>query len=148
MRVIKFRAWDNVDKKWLWHYEDMGGFDIKGEIILMGEYGSGIPLERFLNDVVITQWSGMIDKDGKEIYEGDIVEYAKEMISDDSEELIYMKKRDYVEFRNGWFQASNNYFGWEGEDIICLENSEVVSNIFETPEFLISTKRETPNDKE
>lgn len=128
MREIKFRAWDTKEKKWLYGYDypELGGFSLKGECILLGEFGSDMPLERFLNDVEIMQFTGLKDKNGKEIYEGDIV------------------RDDNTNMQVKWFERFScfclvadkwvfpHFFG-EASD---PDNCEIIGNIYENKELL------------
>ena len=71
MRDIKFRAWDKKKKIWI---PGAYGFHILGESMLIGGLFQDYKLLD-LNNIILMQFTGIKDKNGKEIYEGDIVEY-------------------------------------------------------------------------
>lgn len=116
MREIKFRAWDKHEKKMIFDgYYGSGIFiDLEGTI-----QWDEVPTER----IVLMQFTGLLDKNGKEIYEGDILEYFKKYFP--------------VVFEDTWispFKAGDNCGCCESGSI--PSEYEVVGNIYENPKLL------------
>ena len=118
-RVIKFRAWDKVDRVYLGSAHpaftsSISFEDCRGKMITKAKNKA----------IIFEQYTGLKDKNGKEIYEGDIVRYA-----DDYEENAE------VVFDDGGFQVEwpINIERLEG-DITCM--MEVIGNIHENKELL------------
>ena len=121
MREIKFRAWDSfAGKMWDDVYFDGGHiFTIGGD----GENASTMPR---WDDNHLMQFTGLKDKNGKEIYEGDIVG-----ISGSSKEPFII--RSEMKFNCG---CCSHVYGWEfvGSRFDFDEKEfEVFGNIYENP---------------
>ena len=133
-RVYKFRAWDDKDKKWLlgYEYSSLGGFDLCGECILFGEWSSVVNTFLFekdgrkFEDLKIMQFTGLQDKNGKDVYDGDILQDEYKHI----EKVCWLTNEDR-HIVNGW------YIVWDDGDICGIFNDaahfdiEVIGNIFE-----------------
>lgn len=101
-REIKFRAWD---KKWLFMTYPCTLEDIKNGF--EGIFGKNKDL---------MQYTGLKDKNGKEIYEGDIVNHK------------YYSTPIVITFKNGCFES--------GDVNITDKSLEIIGNIYENPELL------------
>ena len=66
MREIKFRAWDTKRGIWLWECGALKTPATSGEVSRRWELS-------LKDDVVLQQFTGLKDKNWKEIYEGDIL---------------------------------------------------------------------------
>jgi|688.fasta_scaffold217703_3 uncharacterized phage protein (TIGR01671 family) len=119
-RQIKFRAWNPDDKRI--EYPLVFAICSNGKLQPLIKCSDG---NRAYKDYPIMQYTGLTDKNGKEIYEGDIVQ------------------RGVITFSRGKFQGtyfdSNGDFAEDWEDDLCQEKDiEVLGNIFENPELLQS----------
>lgn len=125
MRDIKFRAWDSENKRMLdvtqvtWSVQNKG----RMEVYSVGK----------INNPTLLQYTGLHDKNGKEIYEGDIVKHSSMdtvfFVEWDSTltgfELFYWQKGVK---RKSVYVISYQLNG---------ERFEVIGNIYENPELLI-----------
>lgn len=119
MKQVKYRLWCNNKKEWEkdeWHLTSDGIIiDTKRNIEMKKE-------THFLN-----QFTGLFDKQGVDIYEGDIIKY-------DFNELNYR-----IEFLNAEFIARRFYENIENlypTEFDYGKECEVIGNIYENKELL------------
>jgi hypothetical protein len=127
-RQLKFRVWDNKNKKFL----DPSDIAINGNgNLLITNSGWYENFEnQNLGDYIVQQFTGFIDLRGREIYEGDIFKSQGN------------KKWDHVEFKNGQWQANLkgarvfSLYEMFGDDIGTGDYPEIVGNVFENSKLL------------
>ena len=135
-REIKVRLYSKPAKRYI-DYITVG-FLNTGELRSYStENGMGPVLD---DSYIVEQYTGLKDKNGKEIYEGDIVQ-----IPDDWEEYgVAAGQRYEVYFAYGGFRCKPLGFaeirGDKGYWIEDSEDFEVIGNIHENPELLEKAK--------
>jgi uncharacterized phage protein (TIGR01671 family) len=121
-RVIKFRAWNTGErlKKGMYSWEDMkesleSEFNPRKSL-----FAPLLQSEQFAENlwIVLMQYTGLKDKNGKEIYEGDIVNGTHRF--------------GLVIFKDAGFFVYDEHLDESVEE----DEIEVIGNIYENPELL------------
>ena len=122
-REIKFRAWDNIRRKMY------PGFDLK-EYISFNELGQDSLIPQTATDLELMQFTGLKDKNDKEIYEGDI-------LKDEYNRLLLVEWWQYAftlkAITKTNFVRANYIIQWF---IGVPSLPKIIGNIYETPDLL------------
>lgn len=124
-REIKFRAWNAYAKAMY----DVDVLHISNRNWKMPEFNQGDAQYMSLvyqPKVILMQYTGCIDKNGKEIYEGDIVR-------DDTTNSIWAVTWNAE--AAGWTDKQDNPYSY-GLYKSLEKSMEVIGNIYENPEIL------------
>ena len=148
-RIIKFRAyWKGVNKM---SYFENGRFEIidhpKDET--KNQAGIFIPMvsgSLYMGNAEIMQFTDLTDKNGKPIYEGDVL---RQIMTDGKERFfkIWSEKGGLVinQHQDDFYKSEDKINVWAGlsdmQTISWIEGSlEIIGNIYETPELINEKK--------
>ncbi|MQQ32655.1 YopX family protein [Streptococcus mitis] len=129
----RYRVWVKTEKRIVFS-DDILSIDYENKEIVTQQvyFVNGLPDDRDIycydfDEIELMQSTGLKDKNGKEIFEGDIVKMAKDVYS---EPTYY----EVVRHRGGAYRLESKQHGCE----LWLRHTdcEVVGNIYENPELL------------
>lgn len=129
--IPRFRAWDSAKQEM---FTDTFAITESGQVVVVEqEFVTSTPDYIFVEHLVIMQSTGLKDKNGKEIFEGDIVQFEDYYIETD---LPYINK-GIVEWSQGSFTISNRA-SVQMEDLLDGEflDLTIIGNVYENPELL------------
>lgn len=127
-REIKFRAWCH---SYGMHY-DIEAFDQNGGVCI------GLQSDSWLSGILM-QYTGLKDKNGVEIYEGDVLSKKRHKYQNNWASEMVHKPEYYsvVMFDDGCFITDDNMTVTDYiKDIGGIVTAEVIGNIYENPELL------------
>ena len=128
-RVIKFRAWH------------MNLLEMQHDVHLLDSFSEMLSRPETYH---VMQFTGLLDKNGKEIYEGDLMKVLdRDWPSGEGDPAKHMDSISAiceVVFHNGCFmlirRKGGTYFQWELASTYGRDIFSVISNIHQNPELL------------
>ena len=124
--IPKYRLWDSVEKKFVEHF-----FITDNGLICNMEKPTSdckllIPIEK--SELILMQSTGLKDKNGKEVFVGDIIKCTRGCLHE-----VYIEK-EYGGTYIGGMPAV--YLKDLREGYAWTEHEEIIGNIYENPELL------------
>lgn len=146
--IPKFRSWDTTNKEM---FKDTFSITESGQVVVVEQEDVMCPPDYvFVDNLVIMQSTGLKDKNGKEIFEGDVLEIQgiRMIVKFGSYKYLETSKNNgytlgilhdglgfYVECINVADPDSISPFEPE-----TLKKSQIIGNIYENPELLEAIK--------
>lgn len=133
MRPIKFRGRDVITGNWAYGYY----YPSNGHSIIRDDKNA----ECIVMPETVGQLSGLLDKNGKEIYEGDLVNVS---VGSGFQKITIIGKVEYetqacafwIKWRDGKASRYHEMKADSGGDYFQSNYYEVIGNVFQNPELL------------
>lgn len=123
--IPRFRAWDKETKTMI----EVSSINFEEHLILGGYWEFGQTESIKFDEIELMQSTGLKDKNGKEIFEGDIVDYK-------GREAVVKWHGSYASFIYRFVdELQERASDWEPLFLACY-HFEVIGNIYENPELL------------
>ena len=131
--IPKFRAWDSVKKKFVEHFFITENGLICNMEKQTSDYNFPMPVEK--SELILMQSTGLKDKNGKEIFEGDILKVANndsswfEVVKYDHDKAMFISKEVNLKYEVPETPLYDLFSPYPFK-------VEVIGNIYENPELL------------
>ena len=124
--IPKFRAWDSAKKEM---FTDTFAITESGQVVVVEqEFVTSIPDYVFVDHLVTMQSTGLLDKNGKEVFVGDIIKCTRGCPHE-----VYLEKEYGGTYVGGmpaiYLKGIREGYAWTGAE-------EILGNIYENPELL------------
>ena len=139
-RVIKFKIWDTVEKKFLSlkSYQNLGAIEVENDGTLTLS-----PRFRFLTSMMIMperfiplQYIGLKDKNGKEIYEGDIIDIHQTVNGYNQFVIEYYTYKFSARYYDKDKKVIGSLYNYDLDELFEInefeKELEIVGNIYES----------------
>nr|DAS99545.1 MAG TPA: YopX protein [Caudoviricetes sp.] len=139
--TVRYRAWISEADTMT---NDLKGIDFENETVVLKKYywEDGFPVEEEVFEVeignaILMQSTGLKDKNGKEIFEGDIVKTTRFFGRADEVGGFYEYDKEIIgvvkQLEGAWVIDT----GSEAVNLWTeIEENEVIGNVYEQPEYL------------
>jgi len=122
-RVFKFRIWDKGQKEFIYKHAAMF-LNLEGKVVnyKRRELPEVVDIPEHL---IFQQFTGLKDKNGVDIYEGDLVEFYSNS-----------HKRTFEVMFGEYDGDIDRHCGWNFSGMSFVRDVTVVGNVFETPDLI------------
>lgn len=129
--IRKYRAWDSAKKEM---FKDTFAITESGQVVVVEQESvASSPDYVFVEHLVIMQSTGLVDKNGKEIFDGDILDYK-------GRKALVRWHGSYASFIYRFVDEPHKRNAEWKPLYLAYMKCEIIGNIYENPEFLEDKK--------